>query len=90
MFGNFTFFYILMFFFGGGGFFWKLGIFLKFAFGFLDKKNLFKVTKVTTKSYRGYYWTPKMLKIGPNSIISSFLAHRAKKPCSKAKALGRR
>ena len=26
---------------------------------------LFKVTKVTTKSYQGTYWTPKIAKNGP-------------------------
>ena len=36
----------------------------------------FKVTKVPTKIYLGYYRTPKMLK---NSIKRSFFAQRAKK-----------
>ena len=42
------------------GFFWFFGV-------------PFKVTKVTTKSYQGHYWTPKIAqKKGQNSIISSF------------------
>ena len=49
----------------------------------------FKVTKVTTKSYQGYYWTPKIAKNGPNSIISSFFALGQKKPPPKPSTAAR-
>ena len=40
----------------------------------------FKVTKVTTKSYHGYYWTQKIAKkMGQNRIISSFFCPKGKK-----------
>ena len=39
----------------------------------------FKVTEVTTKSYRGYYWTPKISKNGPKQHNKPFFAQRAKK-----------
>ena len=46
-------------------------------FEFLDLGFIhFKAIKVTTKSYQVHYWTPKM---GPDIIISSFYAQRAKK-----------
>ena len=35
---------------------------------------LFKATKVTTKSYGGYYWTTKWRKISTNSVKSSVKA----------------
>ena len=46
--------------------------FLKF-FGFFSSSFFllrfvgipFKVTKITTKSYQGYYWTPTIAKNGP-------------------------
>ena len=79
------------------GFVWD---FLDFL-GFLDVLNYFflfvcffripfKVTKVTTKSYHGYYWTPKNDQNGPNSILSPFFYPKGKKkPRPKAKDLCR-
>ena len=44
-----------------GDFFFNFKIFWYFWFFFnFYFLNLFKVTKITTKSYQGYYWTPKM------------------------------
>ena len=56
-----------------------LGFFLDF-FVFLGIP--FKVTKVTTKSYQGYYWTPKNAKNGPKQHNKLFF-------CPKAEALRR-
>ena len=59
-------------FFGFFGFFLDFWDFLKllklfeFFGGFFCSFGIpFKVTEVTTKSYHGYYWTPKMDKNGP-------------------------
>ena len=50
----------------------------------------FKVTKVTTKCYRGYYWTPKIAKNGPKQHKKLFfLAEGQKMPWPKAKAFRR-
>ena len=39
-----------------------------------------KWSKVTTKSYQGYYWAPKITKNGPKQHNKlSFFAHRVKK-----------
>ena len=54
-------------------FFWLFGIHLK-------------ITKVTTKRYQGYYWTPTNAKMGQNSMISSFFAQRAKKASAKGQS----
>ena len=35
--------------------------------------------KVTTKSYQGYYLTPKIAKNGPKQQISSFFTKRPKR-----------
>ena len=47
-------------------------LFKNFGF-FLDFFSFFgipfKVTKVTTKSYQGYYWAPKLAKNGPKQHI---------------------
>ena len=66
--------------------FWNLldffGFFLDFFVFFLVS---FKVTKVTTKCYHGYYWTPKIAKNGPNQHKkNSFFAQRAKKASAEA------
>ena len=59
-------------------------IFLKIFFGLLG----FKITKITTKIYQGYYWAPKIAKNGlkqhyklflPNYIIAIVLA-KLRKP----------
>ena len=58
-------------------FFVAIFIFSFFFWNFLDFFRIFFLrffgipTKVSTKSYQCYYWTTKM---GPNIIISSFLA----------------
>ena len=44
----------------------------------------FKVTKVTTKCYHGYYWTPKIAKNGPKQHKKLFFARRAKKASAEA------
>ena len=38
----------------------------------------YKVTKVTTKSYQGYYWKPEWPKMGQNSIIRYFFSLKKK------------
>ena len=83
-FGFFWIFWILSFYFW---IFWFFGIFLGFFcffLGFLSKllMLLLKVTKVTT----GHQ---KLPKTGQNSIITSFIARRVKKPRPKAEALRR-
>ena len=52
-----------------------------FFFGFLWIP--YKVTKVTSKSYQGYYWTPKM---GQNNIIRFFFP-KEKKASSESRSL---
>ena len=39
----------------------------------------FKVTKVTTKAYQGYYWTPKIAKIGPKQNNKLFFCPKGQK-----------
>ena len=60
-------------------FFW---IFWDFLIFWIFKICLvsFKVTKVSTKSYHGYYWTPKIAKNGPKQ-------QQKKKPRPKAEAI---
>ena len=53
------------------GFFFKVFDFILIFYCYFGIP--FKVTKVTTKSYQGYYWTPKM---GQNSIIRSIFAQK--------------
>ena len=48
------------------------GIFLFFGI-------FFKVTKVTTKSYQGYYWTPKIAKNVPKQHIKLVFSRKAKR-----------
>ena len=61
------------------GFFKIVWNFLGF-FGFFCFFGIsFKVTNVTTKSYQGYYWTPKIAKNGPKQHNKLFFARRAKK-----------
>ena len=58
--------------------------FFKIFFGFFWFTGIpFKVTKVTTTSYQGYYWTPKN---GQKSIISSIFDQRAKKASAKGQS----
>ena len=40
---------------------------------------LVKVTKVATKSYQGYYWTPKNAKNGPKKHNKLFFCPKGKK-----------
>ena len=63
---DFWIFWNFWFFFGFFGFFWFVGI-------------PFKVTNVTTKSYQGYYWTPKIAKNGPKQHNNLFFARKGKK-----------
>ena len=44
---------------------------------------------VFNKRYGGYYWTPKMLKIGTHRIKGLFLPKGEKKPCTKPSAGGK-
>ena len=53
------------------GFFWFFGI-------------PFKVTKVTTKSYQGYYWTPKNAKNGPKQHNKLFFCPKGKKSLGRS------
>ena len=46
----------------------------------------FKVTKVTIKSYQGYYWTPKIAKNGPKQHNKLFFARRAKKASAEGRS----
>ena len=39
----------------------------------------FKVTKITTKSNQGYYWTPKVAKNGPKKHNKLFFCPKGKK-----------
>ena len=54
-------------------FFFYFRIFEKISICFGILWIPYKVTKVSTKSYQGYYWKPK---ISPNSIIRSFFARK--------------
>ena len=77
---NLIFWIFLMFF-----FFYFFDFFL--IFGFLwTFWILFKVTEVTTKSYQGYYWTPKNAKNGPKQHNKLFFARRAKKASAKGRS----
>ena len=76
--------------------FWFILDFLAFFWVFFLRIFLvsFKVTKVTTKFYHSYYWTPKITKNGPKQhkklffcpkgVKSSFFARRVKKASAKA------
>ena len=76
------------------GYIWIFGFFEFFEFlwiffGFFFSRFLgvsFKVTKVTTKCYSGYYWTPKIAKKGPKQQQqkNSFFARRAKKASAES------
>ena len=68
----FGFFEIFGFFFGGD-FFSFFGIF-------------FKVTNVTTKSYRCYYWTPKNAKNGPKQHNKLFFCPKGKKTSAEGRS----
>ena len=58
-------------------FFWIFfGFLLDFFVFFLVS---FKVTKVTTKCYHGYYWTPKIAKNGPKQHRKLFFCLKGKK-----------
>ena len=75
-----------------GGFYRLFGFFLFFFvifwifLDFLNFLDSFKVNKVTTKCYHGYYWTPKIAKMGRNSIKSTFFARRAKKASAEGRS----
>ena len=76
--GFYGFYFFILIFFLCFRYFWifqnNLDFFVFFCFGIL-----FKVTKVTTKCYQGYYWTPEIAKNGPkqhNKLF--FFAQRAK------------
>ena len=70
-------------------FFWFFVIFvifliffliLGFFFGFFCFYGIpFKVTKVTTKSYQGYYWAPKIVKNGSKQHNKLFFCPKGKK-----------
>ena len=73
------------------GLFWIYG-FVEFFEFFLDFFFWvsFKVNKVTTKCYHGYYWTPKIAQNGPKQHKKLFSCSKCKKkPRPKAKALRR-
>ena len=44
----------------------------------------FKVTKVTTKCYHGYYWTPKIAKNGPKPHKKLFFCPKEKKSLGRS------
>ena len=68
------------------GFFLIVWNFLGF-FGFFCFFGIsFKVTNVTTKSYQGYYWTPKIAKNGPKQHNKLFFARRAKKASAEGRS----
>ena len=70
--------------------FLKIFEILDFFWIFWDFGIPFKVTNVTTKSYQGYHWAPKISKNGPKQRNKlSFFAQRRKKPRQKAEALRR-
>ena len=46
----------------------------------------FKVNKVTTKSYQGYYWASKIAKNGPKQHKKLFFSWRAKKASAKGRS----
>ena len=50
-------------------------------FGFLDP---FKVSKVTTKIYQGYYCTPEVTKNGPKQLYSLFFCQKGKKSLGRS------
>ena len=54
-------------------------LFLNFLNAYIFFRIPFKVTKVTTKSFQGYYWAPKIAKVGQNSIISSLYLPKGQK-----------
>jgi hypothetical protein len=82
--------------------FFGFSVFIFFLFGFLDFFKYFfldfiwiffwffgipfKVTKVTTKSYQGYYLTPKSAKVGPKQHNRLFFARKAKKASTEAQS----
>ena len=62
-------------------FFWNIWI----SFGFFWFFGIpFKVTKVATKSYQGYYWTPTITKNGPKQYYKLYFWTKG------IKSLGRR
>ena len=73
------------------GIFWIFWIFfeiLNFSLDFLVFFGIsFKVNKVTTKSYRGYYWAPKIAKNWPKQDNKlSFFCPRAKKASAEGQS----
>ena len=58
-----------------------------FFFGFFRFFGIsFKVTKVTTNSYQGYYWTPKMAKNGPKQHNKVFICPKGKKGSAEGRS----
>ena len=46
----------------------------------------FKVNKVTTKCYHGYYWTPKIAKNGPKQQKKLFFCPKGKKASAEGQS----
>ena len=66
-------------------YFWKfLEIFWIFLGFFRFFGIPFKVTNVTTKSYQGYYWTPKNAKNGPKQHNNLFFCPKGKKSLGRS------
>ena len=72
------------FFSGFSGFFGLFWIFEFFEFFFLFSGISFKVTNVTTKSYQGYYWTPKISKNGPKQHNNLLFCPKGKKSLGRS------
>ena len=87
----FKFFFFFFRFFGISWLFWTFFgslDFLKFS-GFLGDFFFwipFKITKVTTKSYQGYYWTPKIAKNGPKPHNKFFFCPKGKKASDEGRS----
>ena len=65
------------------------GFFSIYYFVFLGSLSkllrlLLKVTKVTTKSYQGYYWTPKISKNVPKQHYRLFFCPKGKKSLGRS------
>ena len=89
LFGFFGFFFIFFGFFVFLILFWIVGFFEFLVFFWVCIVFFlvsFKVTKVTTKYYHGYYWTPKIAKNGPKQHKKALFLPKGKKIAS-AKAL---
>ena len=64
---------------------WKITFFFFIFFIFFPFFGIpFKVTKVTTKCYHGYYWTPKIAKNGPKLHNKLFFSPKGNKSIGRS------